>query len=451
MTDHIDAASLDRPGAAGPRVHSSVPTDHLTGLASRQALQELGPLLLVDDEGASRRSALLVLDIDEFKVVNDTLGHAAGDAVLVTVADRLRECLRDTDLICRVGGDEFAVLATGLADDEDASAVARKLLRALAPEITVEDVALHVEVSVGIAVHGVDGDTLADLLRAADRAMYAAKAAGSGHYRRPAAIRGVPDRRVTTVQLSDALREGTLVVHHRPQLDSTTGRVVATEALLRWEHPELGLLRPPDFLPLAEQGGLLGLVDRAVVDLAVRDLARLHVAAPSLRVSVDISPRALLGRGLVDHVARRLAESGVPAELLTLEVVEPASQYARSTAHALGEIERLGCRLSVHDFGIARTSLGVLARFTEIREVKVAPQLVRMLPEQSSAERTVRAIVAAAHALDILVVAEGVDSPADAERLRALGCDVLQGDHVSPELTLAETLALLGADDSAVS
>ena len=419
------------------------PTDHLTGLGSLQALEHLGPLLLIDDEAAGRLSALLMLDIDEFKLVNDTLGHAAGDAVLVAVADRLKECLRDTDLVCRVGGDEFAVLATGLTDEGDASAVARKLLRALAPEIDVEDVRMHVDVSIGIAVRGVDGDSLGDLVRAADRAMYGAKAAGSGQYRRPAAARRAPDRRVTAALLTDAIRADALVLRHQPQFDSTSGKVVATEALLRWDHPQLGLLLPEDFLPLAEQAGLMGLIDRTVVGLAVADLARLRAAAPSLRVSANLSPRALLGGALVDHVTRCLAEHDVPAELLTLEIVEPASQYARSTAQVLAEIERLGCRISVHEFGVARASLGVLARFTGIREVKIAPQLVSLLPDQEAVERTVRAIVATAHALDILVVAEGIDTPAAAGRMRALGSDVLQGGHLSPEVTLAEILSML--------
>lgn len=438
------------PRARGPvtAARRDGPTDHLTGLGSLQTLEEQAPMLMVEDEIAGRRTALLVLDIDEFKLVNDTLGHAAGDAVLISVADRLRECLRDTDLICRVGGDEFAVLATGLADEDDAVAVARKLVLALAPEIVVEDLRLHVDLSVGIAVRGVDGDSLADLMRAADRAMYAAKAAGSGQYRRPvpAAQRlHLPARRITASQLTDAIHKGAFLLHHQPELDSTTGQVVATEALPRWQHPELGLLRRRDLLPLAEESGLHGLLDRSVVSLAVRDLAALHADSPDLRVSAKVSPRALLGTALVDHVARCLDDSRVSAELLTLEVPEPASQYSRSTAQVLAGLERLGCRVSVHEFGTARTSLGVLARFTGIREVKIASRLVRMLGEPGPAERAVRAIVAAAHALDILVVAEGVDSAADAGRLRALGCDVLQGDHLSPPLAVAEVASLMGA------
>lgn len=447
MTDEPETEAADH--AATRPAHSSVPTDHLTGLASHQALRELGPSLLVDNEAAGHLSALLVLDIDDFKLVNDTLGHAAGDTVLVTIAHRLRQCLRDVDLVCRVGGDEFAVLATGLAHEDDATAVADKLLMALAPEIAVEDVRMHVEVSVGVAVSGSDGDTLEDLLRAADRAMYDAKAAGSGQARRPAASPRTRGRRIAPTELTTALDTGALALHHQPQFDSTTGQAVATAASLRWDHPDLGLVRSPELLSLAEQAGLLGLLDRSVVSLAVRDLAQLHAASPGVRVSVDVSPRALLGRGLVDHVSRCLAEQGVPAGQLTLEVAEPASAYARSTAQVLGEIEQLGCRLSVHDFGLARASLTVLARFSQIREVKIAPMLVRTLPDQSAAERTVRAVVAAAHALGVLVVAEGVASAADAERLRGLGCDVLQGDHLSPELTLPEVVALLEGSGTA--
>jgi diguanylate cyclase len=426
------------------------PIDHLTGLGSQQALAEQGPMLLIDDEAACRHTALLMLDIDEFKAVNDTLGHAGGDAVLAAVAERLRECLRDTDLVCRVGGDEFAVLATGLADADDATAVARKILAALAPEIAFDDVRLHVDVSVGIALRGVDGDTLEDLRRAADRAMYAAKAAGSGQYRRSAATRAAQGPRITPAQLAAAVRDGALVLNHHPQLDSATGEVVATEALLRWNHPDLGPLHVRDLLPLAEQAGLLGLIDRTAVTLAVADLARFHVVSPALRVAVDVSPRALLGRTMVEHLARCLAQGRAPAELLTLEIAEPASQYARSTALVLTEIEQLGCRVSLHEFGVARTSLGVLARFTGIREVKLAPGLVSLLAEQEAAQRTVRAIVAAAHALDLLVVAEGITTAEDAARVRALGCDVLQGDHLSPGLTADQTLSLLTGSGTAV-
>lgn len=432
------------------RGHRPAPIDHLTGLGAHQALAEQGPMLLVDDEAAGRHTALLMLDIDEFKAVNDTLGHAGGDAVLVAVADRLRECLRDTDLVCRVGGDEFAVLATGLAGADDATAVARKLLAALAPEIVFDDVRLHVDISVGIALRGVDGDTLEDLQRAADLAMYAAKAAGSGQYRRSGATRAPSGPAINAAELAAAVRDGALVLHHRPQLDSATGDVVATEGQLRWNHPDLGLLHVRDLLPVAEQAGLLGLVDHTAVTLAVADLARFHAVSPAIRVSVDVSPRALLGRTLVEHVARCLAQAQAPAELLTLEIAEPASQYARSTALVLTEMERLGCRVSVHEFGVARTSLGVLARFTAIREVKIAPRLVSLLYEQEAAERTVRAIVAAAHALDLLVVAEGITTAGDAARARTLGCDVLQGEHLSPELTADETVSLLAGRGTAV-
>lgn len=446
--ESLGTSSPSAPGSEGPPSGGAPLTDHLTGLGSLRALEEQAPLLLIDDELTGRRSALLMIDIDEFKLVNDTLGHAAGDAVLVGMAARLRECLRDTDLICRVGGDEFAVLATGLTDDEDAGAVARKLLLAMSPELAVEDLRMHVDISVGIAVRGTDGDVLADLMRAADRAMYAAKAAGSGQYRRAGGTRLSPARSVSASEIRDAVRSGALSLHHHPQLDSATGRVVATHAVPRWQHADLGMLLARDVVSLAESSGLLGLLDESVVTMAVGDLGRIHAVSDSTRVAVDISPRALLGQALVEHLAGCLAVGRVPAELLTLQFTEPASHYSRSTAQVLAEIEQLGCRVGVHDFGAARTSLGVLARLPGIREVTVARGLVRMLPEQDVAERTVRAIVAAAHALDLEVVAAGIDSPADAERLGRLGCDRLQGDHVSPALTSAELVSLLDGQGS---
>lgn len=414
--------------------------DRLTSLGSRSLLTERGDQSLSSAKAKGRTAALLLFDVDDFKRINDTLGHHAGDRVLAEFGSRLRRAVRDGDLAVRLGGDEFAVLTGQLKSPEDAELLATRLLRELAPPITVDDVELAVRSSVGIAVHEEDGDSLDELLRAADLAMYAAKGLGSGRWQRYSPSSQALAERWST--LAEDLRGGSLdeqlVLHYQPQVDAWSGQVTGFESLVRWDHHQLGLLSPGEFVPLAERAGLMSRLTSSVLTRALRDYPTLQQIAPGSSVSVNISARNLLGRGLVSDVARLLAEHGVPAEHLTLEVTEPAPGISPGVTETLTGLVELGCRVSVSEFGTGSSSLMALSRYEGIRELKLDSGLVSNILGDPAAERLARAIIGTAHALDVRVVAEGVESREIVTHLRDLGCDVLQGYYVRPPAVIDE-------------
>ncbi len=412
--------------------------DKLTTLGSRTLLVERGDEALRNARTEGLTAALLLFDVDDFKRINDTLGHQAGDRVLAEVGLRIRRGVRAGDIAVRLGGDEFAVLTGHLKSPPDAEAMASRLLAELAPPIAVDDVELEVRSSVGIAVYGEDGDTIDDLIRAADLAMYAAKGLGPGRWQRYS-----PSSRALALRWStlaeDLLRgelDDQLVLHYQPQVDAWSGSVVGFEALARWDHPQLGLLGPSEFVSLAERAGLMSRLTRSVLTSALADQAALQELAPGSSLSVNISARNLLGRGLVNDLSRTLADHNVPPEHLTLEVTEPAPGISPGATDTLTGLVKLGCRVSVSEFGTGRSSLMALSRYEGIRELKLHSGLVTEILRDPSAERLVRAIIGTAHALDVRVVAEGVESSAIVTRLRELGCDVLQGFRVHPPVDL---------------
>lgn len=410
--------------------------DELTGLGNRALLHEQGNHCLTRQEAQGRVMGLYLLDLDGFKQINDTLGHAAGDRVLVEVARRLKAVLRETDIAVRLGGDEFAVLA-GLRRPEDAEIVTERLTGSFMAPIVIDDVQLQSFASIGVAVQGVDGDTVDELLAAADAAMYAAKADGATD----ATVPRAHVRRSAEAGLADELRNGLpedqILVHYQPQVDATTGQVTGFEALLRWRHPEHGILKPDEFLPTAERCGLMTQLTLLVLDRAVGDLVQLRVDAPDATVSVNISGRNLLSQGLVSDVASVLRRHGVAPQGLVLELTEPATGPSIAVAAVVQGLEDLGCQVSIHDFGSGRASVTALSQYQAIREIKVHPSLVRRVLTDPAAERLVRAIIHTAHGLRVRVVAEGVETALVADRLRRLGCDRLQGYLFHEPATLA--------------
>ena len=421
--------------------------DRLTSLGSRSLLMERGDEQLRNASAEGMTAALLLFDVDDFKRINDTLGHHAGDRVLAEFGLRLRRGVRTGDLAVRLGGDEFAVLTGRLKSAKDAEILATRLLRQLAPAITVDDVELQVRASVGIAVSEEDGDTVDDLIRAADLAMYAAKGLGPGRWQRYNPSSQFLATR--TANLTDDLLRGglddELVLHYQPQVDAWSGRVIGFESLVRWDHPELGVLAPSEFVSLAERAGLMSRQTTSVLSRALGDYAALQGIAPGSTLSVNISARNLLGRGLVNSVARLLAHHRVPAEQLTLEVAEPAPGISPGVTDTLTGLVRLGCRVSVSEFGTGRSSLMALSRYDGIRELKLDSGLVADILCDPAAERLVRAIIGTAHALEVRVVAEGVESREIVTRLRDLGCDALQGFWVRPPAGIAEITAWIAS------
>ena len=419
---------------AGARGSATDPTglayrDELTGLGNRSLLTHRAARHLGFAVARQRVSALLMLDLDDFKRINDTFGHAAGDRVLAEVGRRLRREVRDSDLAVRLGGDEFAVLAGDLGSAEDAAAVAERLIAALGAPLRLDDVELTLRASVGFAVHGEDADSLDSLLQAADLAMYQAKHDGLGRWRRySASASGTAVRGPALAQdLRGGIPDEQLVLHYQPQVDTHSGLVVGFEALARWRHPEHGMLLPEHFVPEAERLGLTRTMTRAVLARALRDLGDLRAAAPAATMSLDISARHLLSRGFLVDLQHALASYGWSARDLTLEIDEPGGGAAPTVRAILDAIGELGCDVSVHGFGPARSSLAAISDHPAIREIKIDPGVASATLDDPSAERLVRGVVTAAHGLGLRVVAEGVESEPLTTALGALGCDRLQG------------------------
>ena len=402
--------------------------DPLTGMGGRALLETRGRELLAQAERTGCCAVgLVLLDLDGFKHVNDTLGHDAGDQVLAEVARRTRSQQRDQELAVRLGGDEFAMLVLG--DDEAAlERRAEALLDVLSAPVRVDDVSLTVAPSLGLAVHKVDAASVSDLLRVADEAMYDAKASPSVGWRRPVPAAAGRLGRQLRDELLGAIAGGEQIqVHYQPQVDGWSGAVTGFEALVRWQHPEHGLLLPEAFLPQAERSEAIVPLTRLVLAHALADRTQLQRLAPGCSVAVNVSARSMLGPRLLDDLATLLRHTGASPSDLVLEITEPAPRATTEVRGLLESLRALGCRVSVHGFGSAQTSLTALWAYPAVREIKIDPAIVRQVSTDPEAERLCRAMVNAAHGLDVRVVAEGVEEGEVVHRLRAMGCDAFQG------------------------
>ncbi|WP_323791658.1 putative bifunctional diguanylate cyclase/phosphodiesterase [Nocardioides sp.] len=428
-------------GALPTVVAPPAPPDHdpLTGLARREALLGQGPLLLANAAEVGRPAVLLVLDLDGFKQLNDAAGHHVGDQVLAEVGARLRRTAEHGDLVVRLGGDEFAVLSAPLEAPESGAARARAFIRALTMPLEVDDLSLSVGVSVGLASYGQDGNTVEELLCAADQAMYAAKTAGSCQWRASTPPGSLDEGR--TRRLLADLRAGRAVdqmlLHYQPQVSMTTGDIVGFETLVRWDHDELGLLKAREFIPLAERTGSMGPITLAVLEGALGDMAELQRLAPGARLAINVTRRHMLARGLVDNLYATVQRHGLSTQDIVLEISESATGLAPESSDVFDTLSRDGFAVSIRGFGTARSSLTALWSNPAVREVKVDPSIAALVDDDETL-RLVRALINAAHSLGIRVVAEGVEGAAAAAALRRLGCDVLQGFLVCRPAPLAE-------------
>jgi len=414
-------------------------TDELTGLPNRRALFE-GVRAVLPTATAQRPAAFLLLDLDGFKEVNDSLGHHAGDHLLRQVGPRLRPALRSGDLLARLGGDEFAVLLPDAGLDE-AELLAERLRELILKPITVEGIRLHVGVSIGVASAPVPAATVEELLRCADVAMYAAKASRSGvHVYVPDPLGGTGDRLRTMEELRTALeRDDELEVHLQPQVDLGDGTVVGAEALVRWRHPTRGLLSPADLLPAAEQAGLLRPLADAVLELALTAASRWW-STRAVPVSVNLSAANVTDLDLPGKVAQALVRHGLPAKALTLELVEDTLMTDPERGRTvLGELRRLGVRTSIDDYGTGYSSLAYL-RNLPADELKLDRSLTHDVGVDSRAATIVKHTVALAHDLGIALVAEGVEDDATGLVLRDLGCDIAQGYAIARPMPVADFL-----------
>ena len=428
--------------------------DELTTLPNRAAFQAAVGKAIEKSSRDSHQFAVIFVDVDRFKVVNDTLGHAAGDHLLQTLATRMKQVVRGQDLVARMGGDEMCLLLGDVRDATHAAEIAERILGTLrAPVELRTGLQHHVTVSAGIAIYPHDGVDVETLLRHADIAMYRAKAAGRDGYALFGTHDGGPaEARLTLeLELRTAIDKNQLVLHYQPRVDVATGRPVGMEALVRWQHPERGLLAPGHFIEIAEETGLIVPMGAWVLREAGRAQRRLAAAgAPGLTMSVNVSARQFKNPRLVDEVAELIAIAGCAPQQIELELTESAVMDQPDVAEAtMRRLKALGVRLAMDDFGTGYSSLGALKRFP-VDCVKVDRSFVNDIPGDRDDAALTRAIIAMGHSLGLHVVAEGVERRDQLDFLRHEGCDEYQGYYFAKPMAEGALLALLTALPDAV-
>jgi diguanylate cyclase (GGDEF)-like protein len=414
--------------------------DPLTQLHNRRVFRSI--LQSVCENAKGREFAVLFLDMDRFKVVNDTIGHRIGDNLLIAVAQRLRAVLRETDVVGRLGGDEFAVLLPKIESRAEVESTAKRIVEVMAEPYQVEHHHISTSISVGIAMGPDDGQTEDDLLVAADLALYAVKAGGRGSYRfyEKAMNEDVNERRTVELDLREALEQGQLELYFQPIIDLQRNAIAGFEALARWPHPTKGMIPPEKFIAVAEDCGLIVPLGKWALLEACRTAAQWP---GNLKISVNVSPMQLSGSDLPETIAHVLAETGLEPSRLALEVTErifiEANEKTLSILHKLKEI---GVQIALDDFGIGYSSLSYLRLFP-FDTVKIDRSFVSGLGVNTSSNVIVQAVILISHGLGIRTVAEGIETPSQMEMLKALGCEEGQGYLMSKPAALANVPALI--------
>ena len=412
--------------------------DGLTGLPNRLFLSERLQQELAYARRHHTKLALLFIDLDRFKNINDSHGHEVGDQLLCQVAQRLTSQVRDCDTVARLGGDEFVILQTGVQAPKHAAKLAETLLQALAQSFQMADTANFIGGSIGIAMFPDDGQSAEDLLKHADIAMYRAKAAGRGRmvFFEDSMNQELCERSLLEQELHQAIDRNQLSVHYQPRIRLKDGRLIGAEALLRWQHPELGWVSPARFIPLAEDSGLIDQIGLWVLRQVCSQLALWQSAGYAIgSVSVNVSGRQFRATKLVEQVRDALAASGLAPELLELEVTEGVLiDDIEFVAEILDQLKQTGVSLALDDFGTGYSSMAYLKRLP-IDVLKIDQSFVRDLEQDQGSRSIVQAIIALAHALNKSVVAEGVETQPQADLLLAWGCEEVQGYHFGRPMT----------------
>lgn len=402
--------------------------DGLTGLPNRNFLMKS---LSTVTEGGSRSHALLLMDLDRFKEVNDTFGHRYGDVLLQHVGSRLREALRKGDFIARLGGDEFAVLLEG-ANERTAVDVAGRLLRSLNQPFKVEAYRLQIAASIGISLYPQHGDAANTLMRRADVAMYAAKRSKAGYTVYSAAADPYsPERLLLLGQLRSAIARGDLTFYYQPQVEMARGRVVRVEALARWRHPKLGLLLPAQFIPLAESSGVIRVLSLWAIKSALGQCRQWRDQGLRLPVSVNLSAQDLTDETMIAHIPRMLKKWSLEPACLEVEVTETAlMQDPARSVRLLEDLAKMGVGVAVDDFGVAHSTLSYLTSLP-VNAIKIDRSFVMGLTDATSNAAIVRSTINLGHELGLTVVAEGVETIEAYSLLGNMGCDIAQGHYLS--------------------
>lgn len=423
----LHSADRPPPSRLRPRGRPSR-TDELTSLGNRRAFFE-GLDSRIARSGPRETHAVVLFDLDRFKEVNDSLGHLVGDRLLAQIAPRLAAETRSGDLVARLGGDEFILVLHG-ADAAGACGTAAYLRSVLQQPITIDGVTLHVDASIGVAIYPDHGHNSETLLRHADIAMYQAKEARDGpRLYRPGEEDGRA-RLITIDELRRAVAGGQITLHYQPKLDLATGQVSAVEALVRWEHPERGLLKPEAFLGLAEASGLITQLTDEVLRQALAQCAVWWQQGVQVSVAVNLSPSTVLDPALAGMLSERLSGAGLPAKALQIEITEDVllrdSERARAVLQA---VHRMGVEIALDDFGSGYSSLAYL-RELPVDVLKLDRAFVAPMATDRRAAALVHSAVELAHSLGMRMVAEGVEDSMTLQRLAAYGCDTAQGFHV---------------------
>ncbi len=427
-----------RAGRHAARNEYQATHDQLTNLPNRGLFRDIvqRELTRADDR---RPFAVLFMDLDRFKEINDTLGHHYGDRLLESIGPRISAGLRPGDVLARLGGDEFALLLPGLRTPRDAERVAERVCEMLAEPFALSDFTVEVEASIGIAWSGDADANVDDLLRRADVAMYSAKADNVPlRFYSSDRDEHSPERLGLVADLRRGLERRELVLHYQPKLDLRTGETAGVEGLVRWVHPSLGLLQPHAFIDLAERTGLIKSLTLAVIDLAVEQAARWQAAGTPLTVAVNVPVRSLLDPAFPGQVAERLAREALPPSSIAIEITESTMLADPDAALAvLSALGAMGVKMAIDDFGTGYSSLAYLKRLP-VSELKIDRTFVCNLVDGHNDEVIVRSTIELGHNLGLRVVAEGVEDEETLSELRRLGCDEAQGYHLSRPVPAAE-------------
>jgi diguanylate cyclase (GGDEF)-like protein len=409
--------------------------DALTGLPNRDLFRDRIDQAIRSSRRSGESAVVMIMDLDHFKEINDTLGHHMGDLLLEEVARRLSRSLREADTVARLGGDEFGVLLPLVSRSGDAAVVAQQLLLELREPFMLDGMRLEIDASVGIALHPTHGDDVEALQQRADIAMYSAKQSGRGYaIFEPELDRHSPRRLALAGGMRQAINDGQITLYYQPKADLKTGSVVGVEALARWNHPEFGIVGPSEFVPIAEQTGLITPLTSFVLDAALRQIREWADAGLELSIAVNLSARSFLDTHLAVEIPRLLNKWAVDASQLELEITESMLMTDPVRAEAtLDRLSQIGLTLSVDDFGTGYSSLANLKRLP-VDVIKIDKSFVMDMAVDASDAAIVRSTIDLAHNLGLRVVAEGVESEDAWRQLAALGCDYAQGYFLSRPL-----------------
>ncbi|MDQ1816424.1 EAL domain-containing protein [Massilia sp. CCM 9210] len=419
--------------------------DNVTQLHNRHFFNDRLEAVIARAQRCRERAVVMFIDLDNFKTVNDTLGHDIGDELLRLVSRSLTETVRAGDAIARIGGDEFAIILENVHHIGDASMVAEKCLLRIAQPIAISGHEIHISASIGISVYPDDALTMHELLKYADSAMYYAKNSGKNAYRLFTHSMQEDARKRFTLDnnLRRALERKEFVLHYQPQIDLRSGAICGAEALIRWIHPDLGLISPADFIPVAEDTGMIVAIGEWVLREACHELRRWHDDGHGVRMSINLSGRQLSEEGLVASVLGIVDDSGIDARWLELELTESMLMDASaSVIDKLHTLKRAGIALAIDDFGTGYSSMSYLKTFP-VSALKIDRSFVRDLPHSTEDAAITKAIIAIARSLKMETVAEGIETLEQGEFLRASGCDKAQGYYYGKPLAAAQMRDLL--------